>query len=277
VWHKSIDRKGSRPVYTDDTSWENASAIPHAVFMVRGLSPCPLTGRSVICLRGFVGHGPGSSRLLPAASQNPGGGMPLWPVFRPGDFTTNRWIGATIRLEGPQEPRHHGTFEAWFFKGREEYVQERVEAARKERERAEAAAKKKGKSFDDGGISEKVSEPSAIEAQLDYYRESSSEALKEALEERANGRNRNQNRGSERSGKTGRRINAPHGAREAFFDTANPAGIEGKAVGLSREGHGKTGTGFQGGPGGRQGWKKGHSASSAQKGSRNKAGRGALT
>jgi len=131
---------------------------------------------------------------------------------------------------------HHGTFEAWFFKGGEAYVQERVEAARKELERAKARSKKAGKKFDDGGNASKVSEPSFVSGQLDYYRESSAAAFEKALEEKANGRNQNQNqnqnRGSERSGKTGRRINAPT-VPVKIFDTTKPCRDQ-RAVGLSR-------------------------------------------
>jgi len=181
----------------------------------------------------------------------------LWVVSRTGDFTTNRWIGATISLEGPQEPKHHRTCAAWFFKGREGYVQERVEAARKERERREAEAKKKGKSFDDGGISEKVSEPSAVAAQLDYYRrasEASLQATLEKLKEKANERNRN--RRSERSGKRAKRINAATVFVKPFSTRQTPAG-SGGLWGFTGKVTEKPAQAFKRDPGGRQGRKIG--------------------
>jgi len=145
-----------------------------------------------------------------------------------------------------------------FLQGREAYVQERVEAARKERERREAEAKKKGKSFDDGGISERVPEPSAVAAQLDYYRRASEASLQAALEKKANGSNRNQNRNrrSERSGKRARRINAPTVLVKASLTRQIPAG-SGGPLGFFGRVTEKPAQAFKRDPGGRQGRKIG--------------------
>lgn len=67
-------------------------------------------------------------------------------------------------------------------KGRKAYVREKVQAAKEELKRGKAEAQRKGKSFDDRGMSEKVSKQSAVAAQLDNYRESSQNVLKKVLE-----------------------------------------------------------------------------------------------